>query len=154
MARSGHLNSHNLHAMQSSGLTATAFSSESSSSTFFGQKCTQMPHPLHQFLFIRCSFSLGFFAMRWFLVFDKKGFKDSRIPEFKEFSISPLEPFYSLFTIDYSLSYTNLCISSSTTLSTFSGVMPRLMHAFSAFSNLWLFCMSDRREKIPSRLPI
>ncbi len=101
MARSGHLSSQSLHAMQSSGLAANAFSSESSSSTFFGQKCTQIPHPLHQFLFIRCSFSLGFFPMCRFLVSDKKGFKDSRVPGFKEFSIAPLEPFYFLFTFLY-----------------------------------------------------
>jgi len=59
MAKSGHLNSHNLQQVQFSGLDAMAFSSSSSSKTFSGQKWTQIPHPLHHCLLMFSSFNLG-----------------------------------------------------------------------------------------------
>jgi len=48
MAKSGHLSSHILHPMQSSGLAANTFSFFSSS-TFFGQRATHMLQPLQYF---------------------------------------------------------------------------------------------------------
>jgi hypothetical protein len=60
MAKSGHIISHCLQHTQSCGLAAIALSHSSNSSTFFGQKWTQMPHALHHSRLIRCCFSFDF----------------------------------------------------------------------------------------------
>jgi hypothetical protein len=60
IAKSGHLSSQSLQQIQSCGLAATTLSFSSSSRTFFGQKWTQIPHPLHQSRLMTCSFSFNF----------------------------------------------------------------------------------------------
>jgi len=60
IAKSGHRSSHSLHATQSPARTTTTLSESSSSNTFFGQKCTQIPHPLHHSRCITCRFNRCF----------------------------------------------------------------------------------------------
>lgn len=60
-AKSGQSSSHSLQPIQSSGLRTVAFSFSSSTSTSFGQKVTQILHPLHQSLLMITS--LNFFLV-------------------------------------------------------------------------------------------